>query len=196
MMIMNRLLFLLGCSGAMLCGAELAGVHSVYILPMSRGLDQYLANRLTNEHTFQVVTDPKLADAVFTDHIGESFQTQMEALYPPPPPPEKAAKPEGSDKEGKEGKEGKSRKDKKDQDSKDTNGPGLLTEPVNKLSNPALSSGFGRAKGTVFLVDAKSHQVVWSVFDPPKGATNNDLDRTASDIVSRIKKDLNPKTKN
>ena len=71
-----------------------------------------------------------------------------------------------------------------------------MTETVNKLSNPSLSSGFGRAKGTVFLVDAKSHQVVWSVFDPPKGTTNNDLDRTASDIVSRIKKDLNPKTKN
>jgi hypothetical protein len=157
---------------------------------MSRGLDQYLANRLTNEHTFQVVTDPKLADAVFTDHIGESFQSQMEALYPPPPPPEKPAKPEMKDKETKEGK------DKKDPKSDDAKGPGLLTDTVNKLSNPALSSGFGRAKGTIFLVDAKSHQVVWSVFDPPKGTTENDLDRTASDIVSRIKKELNPKTKN
>jgi hypothetical protein len=192
MMIMNRFLFLLGCSGAMLCGAELSGVHSVYILPMSRGLDQYLANRLTNEHTFQVVTDPKLADAVFTDHIGESFQSQMEALYPPPPPPEKP-KPEAKDKETTDAKE---KKDKKHEKGEDAKGPGLLTDTVNKLSNPALSSGFGRAKGTVFLVDAKSHQVVWSVFDPPKGTTNNDLDRTASDIVSRIKKDLNPKTKN
>ena len=192
MMIMNRLLFLLGCSCAMLCGAELAGVHSVYILPMSRGLDQYLANRLTNEHTFQVVTDAKLADAVFTDHIGEGFQTQMEALYPPPPPPEKP-KPEVNDKEGKEGKQEKDKKDRKGEDAK---GPGLMTDTVNKLSNPALSSGFGRSKGTVFLVDSKSHQVVWSVFDPPKGTTENDLDRTASDIVSRIRKDLNPKTKN
>ena len=187
---MKRFLFLLGCSGVLLGGAELAGVHSVYVLPMSRGLDQYLANRLTNEHTFQVVTDPKLADAVFTDHIGESFQSQMEALYPPPPPPEKPAKPEMKDKETKEGK------DKKDPKSDEAKGPGLLTDTVNKLSNPALSSGFGRAKGTIFLVDAKSHQVVWSVFDPPKGTTENDLDRTASDIVSRIKKELNPKTKN
>jgi hypothetical protein len=73
---------------------------------------------------------------------------------------------------------------------------GMMTDTVNKLSNPASSSGFGRAKGTVFLVDAKSHQVVWSVFDPPKSSNDNDLDRTASDIVSRIKKDLNPKTKN
>ena len=187
---MKRFLFLLGCSGALLYGAELAGVHSVYFLPMSRGLDQYLANRLTNEHMFQVVTDPKMADAVFTDHIGEAFQAQMEALYPPPPPPETPAKAEAADKEG---------KDKKDQKKEDPKAVGLLTDTVNKLSNPSLSSGFGRAKGTIFLVDSKSHQVVWSVFDPPKGSTENDLDRTASDIVSRIKKDLNPqnpKTKN
>jgi len=189
MMIMTRFLFLLGCSSALLCAAELAGVHSVYVLPMSRGLDQYLANRLTNEHMFQVVTDPKLADAVFTDHIGEGFQSQMEALYPPPPP-EKPAKPEVKEKDPKDAK------DKKGQKDDDSKGPGLITDTVNKLSNPSLNSGFGRAKGTVFLVDAKSHQVLWSVFDPPKGTTNNDLDRTASDIVSRIKKDLNPKTKN
>src|ERR1022692_3229480 len=45
MMIMKRFLFLLSCSGVLLGGAELAGVHSVYVLPMSRGMDQYLANR-------------------------------------------------------------------------------------------------------------------------------------------------------
>src|SRR5947207_220039 len=70
---------------------------------------------------------------------------------------------------------------------------GLATETVNKLSSP--TSGFGRAKGTVFLVDAKSRQVVWSAYEPPKGSTNNDMDRVASDIVTRIKKELNPKAK-
>jgi hypothetical protein len=50
------------------CGQNLSGVHSVYLLPMSRALDPYLANRLTNQRVFQVVTDSKLADAVvFTD---------------------------------------------------------------------------------------------------------------------------------
>jgi len=184
---MKRLLFLLSCSGMLLCGAELAGVRTVYVLPMPHGLDQFLANRLTNEHTFQVVTDPKLADAVFTDHIGEAFQAQMDAMYPPPPS-EKPAKVEEKDKD-----DAKSKKGRKNDDS---NMVGMLTDPVNKLSNPALSGGFGRAKGTVFLVDAKSHQVVWSVFDPPKGTSDTDLDRAASDIVSRIKKDLNPKTRN
>jgi hypothetical protein len=44
-------------------------------------------------------------------------------------------------------------------------------------------------------VDAKSRQVVWSVYQPAKGGTPKEMDRTANDIVSRIKKDLNPKVK-
>src|SRR4051812_9320187 len=93
MKIMKRFLFLLGCSSALLCAAELSGVRSVYLLPMGRGMDQYLANRLANEHVFQVVTDPKLADAVFSDHIGEGFEAQMDELYPPPAPPPPPEKP-------------------------------------------------------------------------------------------------------
>ena len=71
----------------------------------------------------------------------------------------------------------------------------MLQETVNRLDNPALASTFGRGKGNVFLVDAKSRQVVWSTFDPSKGTLNHDLDHTASDIVTRLKKDLNPKKK-
>jgi len=44
---------------------------------MRGGLDQYLANRLTNGGVFRVVTDPKLADAVLTDHMGTEFETQL-----------------------------------------------------------------------------------------------------------------------
>ena len=33
-------------------------------------------------------TDPKLADAVFTDHLGEGFQAQLEDFSPTPKPPE------------------------------------------------------------------------------------------------------------
>jgi hypothetical protein len=172
---MNRLAVLFCCSGALLCGAEVSGVRTVYVMPMSRGLDQYLVNRLTREHVFQVVTDPKMADAIFTDRIGEGFETQLEALFPPPPETEKEAKP----------------KDKE----KDEERTVLPTETVNRLSNPALTSQFGRGKGTLFLVDTKSHQVVWSLFDPPKSSNAQDMDRTASSIVSRLKKDLNPNKK-
>jgi hypothetical protein len=69
----------------------------------------------------------------------------------------------------------------------------LLGDTVNKLSNPEANSSFGRAKGTVFLVDAKSRQVVWSVFQPAKGATPKAMNSTANDIVSRIKRDLKGK---
>ena len=51
---------------------------------MPGGLDQYLANRLTAAGVFRVVTDPKLADAIFTDQLGAGFEQKLTALYPPP----------------------------------------------------------------------------------------------------------------
>ena len=172
---MKRLAFLIFCSAAMLAAADLASVHNVYVLKMAKGLDQFLANRLTSDHVFQIVTDPKLADAVFTDQLGEGFQLKLEE-FSPTPESEKPAPPTKAEKGGEESNP-------------------MLGDTVNKLANPASSSSFGRNKGTVFLVDAKSRQVVWSMYQPPKGSTSKELDRTANDIVSRIKKDLNPKVK-
>ena len=178
--VMKRLLLLLSCSGALLGGAELSGVHTVYVLSMSKGLDQYLANRLANDHLFQVVTDPKLADAFLTDRVGESLQAKLEEIFPPPVP----EKPAPDEKEEKAAK--------KDKDKDSPTNP-LLTDTVNKLDTPGSSSSFGRGKGTIFLVDAKSRQVVWSIYELPKGSSAKELDRTASDIVSRLKRDLNGK---
>ena len=179
--VMRRLaLLLLSCST--LAGAELADVHSVYLLKMSKGMDQYLANRLTNEHVFQVVTDPKLADAIVTEFIGETFEAKLEELFPDPkaepapdPEPVKREPPPGKDK------------------AEPAKAGGSLAEPVNKLANPASNSSFGRASGTIFLVWAKSRQVIWSAYEPPKDATSKELNRTASDIVNRIKRDLKKK---
>lgn len=67
-----------------LTAAELPEVHSVYLLPMGGGLDQFLASRLTQENVFQVVADPKAADALLTDRIGTTFEKQVEDLYAPP----------------------------------------------------------------------------------------------------------------
>jgi len=172
---MKRFFLLLCGSGMLLCGAELEGVHSVYVLPMARGLDQYLANRLAGEHLFQVVTDPKRADAIFTDRIGESFEEKLADILRSPEPVSKpaASAPEESD----------------DQPPRRT----LPTETVNKLTNPASTSGFGGAKGTVFLVDPKSHEVLWSVYQPSKSSNSSEMDRTASDIVSRLKRAMKPK---
>src|SRR5438876_11798510 len=82
-----RLLFCLMLAGATL-GADVPGVQAVYLLPMAGGLDQYLANRLTGAGVFRVVTDPKLADAVFTDQLGMGFEQKLTDLYAPPEPAE------------------------------------------------------------------------------------------------------------
>jgi hypothetical protein len=232
---MKRLLLLLGCSGALLFGADLTGVHTVYVMPMARGLDQYLANRISNQGVFRVVTDPKLADAVITDLIGEVFETQLESISPTPKPaePEAAAAPETktpapAEKTDKPATSAagapaakpaepaakpadstaktpqplvvkaeaspaieRAAKPAKSKVAESGTVVSMFGETENKVAPPI--STFGRGKGTIFLVDAKSRQVVWSTFDPSKGNRNHDLDRTASDIVSRLKKDLKPK---
>jgi hypothetical protein len=178
---------LLVCSAALLSAAELENVRSVYVMPMSRGLDQYLAARIAHDHIFQIVTDPKLADAVLTERVGEALQVQLENISPTPKPPEpeKPAEPEPV------AKTEKGPKRPKNLEPVPTSP--LFGETVNKLESPAQSSSFGRGKGNIFLVDIKSRQVVWSTFDPPRGTELRDLDRTAIDIVSRLKKDLTPK---
>jgi hypothetical protein len=206
---MKRLLCLLLYSGALACAGDLSTAKTVYVLSMPRGMDQYLANRLTNSHIFQVVTDPKKADAFITDRIGDAFQAQMDVIFPPPEPADDktdaadkadagktGAAKTGTDKAGTaktgtdKARTGKATK-AADKDAQDSANPVPMFGPaVNKLSNPALVSTFARNKGTIFLVDAQSREVLWSVYDPPKSFDSKDLDRTATDIVSRLKKDL------
>jgi hypothetical protein len=74
--------------------AQVSGVKTVYVLPMANGLDQYLALRLTSQGVLQVVTDPKKADAIFTDGIGARFEESFTSLF------ESAKKEKGGDKVG------------------------------------------------------------------------------------------------
>jgi hypothetical protein len=144
-----------------------------------------------------VVTDPKLADAIFTDHLGEGFQAKLEDFSPTPKPPE-PPKPAVAEPAAKTGDEPAppakpAHSDSKAKPAGDApSSPDLLGKTENTLTSPT-SSGFSRARGTVFLVDAKSRQVVWSIYEPPKDFEGKEMNRTASDIVSRLKKDLNPK---
>jgi hypothetical protein len=160
-----RLLCFLLCSGALACAGDLSSAKAVYVLPMSHGMDQYLANRLAAGQRLQVVTDPKRADVFLTDHVGESLELQLDDIFPPPEPPKPQPKPDEA-----------------------AAAPPMFGPAVNKLAVPV--STFGRSKGTFFLVDAKTRQVLWSVYAPPKATTGKELDRTANDIVSRLKKDL------
>jgi hypothetical protein len=177
---MKRFLLVLSLTGALAGAADLDQVRSVYVMSMAHGLDQYLANRLTGSHLFQVVTDPARADAVFTDRVGEGFESQLGALMPVP-----------QGKDAKEPKEAKDAKDAKDAKASDSSTPSLLADTANKLSNPALNSAFGRSRGTIFLVDRDSRRILWSVYRLPKSSNSSELDRIASDIVSRLKQDLN-----
>ena len=165
---------------------QLKQVQSVYILPMASGMDQYLANKITRQGLFVIVTDPQRADAILADRIGEPFERKLEELYPAPKKPEpKKPEPTNPEKET-AGKDA----DKADTGDKDT---------IEKKTGPDVGppidhpSSFGRVKGTIFLVDRKSRAVIWSTYDRPRSMRADTLDKTADQIVSRIKHDLNVK---
>jgi len=136
---------------ACLCAADVGSAHTVYLLPMANGLDQYLAHRITATGVLQVVVDPAKADVVFTDRLGEALQERLKALSP-------AAA--GEKKEEAEDKAG---------------------------DRPAAPISSVRGKGTVFLVDKASGNVIWSAYEPPRNTTPDELDRAARRIVEQLK---------
>lgn len=146
--------------------------RTVYVIPMAGGLDQYLANQLSAKHALAVTADPKAADLVFTDRLGEALSEQLDLWQAPPPEAEEKA-------------------DEKAEKKDEAKGDALTTFPKAAKARPVFSS-FGGGKGTLFLVDAKTRQVVWSTFERPKDNEPQHLDRTAERIVSRLKKDLQP----
>jgi len=155
---------LLLCSFPLLAG--LADVKSVYLLPMSHGMDQYLANHLVKAGFYRVVTDPKRADAVFTDRVGEVLESQLKELYAEPKPAGDK-KPEAKD-----------------------------TKEVSGYAGAApRASSFSAGKGNIFLVDVKSRAVVWSIHARPKQITPQQLDQTAARVVRSLDETLHPKPK-
>lgn len=150
--------------------ADLAQVQAVYMLPMSYGLEQYLANRITGLGFLRVVTDPAKADAVFTDKLGKGFEQELTRLYPPP-------KPEGKEEEAETKAE-----------TKDDSG-----QTKREQASFGASGGFSRGKGNLFLVDRRTHTVIWSIYDKPKNATSAVLDDTAERITRQLLKDFKGK---
>ena len=151
--------------------AGLMQIRSVYVLPMSGGLDQYLANKLTASGRYQVVTNPEDADAVITDRIGTDFRDRMEELYPPPPPP---PPPPG---------------EKPAEEKKPAEEQSMGAALGEAAGGTARSSSFTRSRGNVFLVDRGSRRVVWSTYLRPRSTAPDELNRTAEQIVSRLSKD-------
>lgn len=147
---------------------ELKQIKKVYFLQMTAGFDQYLAHQLTLGNVFEVVTDPKLADAIFSDRIGEGLEAKLLELFPPPKPPEDA-----------KAKEAKEVKEKAF--NKDLAGSGAATHPP---------STWGRGRGNIYLIDRHSRNVVWSAFQKAKTSRAVDLDKTAGLVIQKLKKDL------
>ncbi len=152
-----------GSLPAQTASAARATWHQVYVLPMPAGLDQYLADWLTRERIAQVVTDPKTADLVMTDRLGEAFEQQLAAIRPAPPkkPVEKPAE------------------DKKD-------------DKADKTVESAGASSTGHlfrssaVRGNIFLVDIKSGKVVWSDHEAPQAASDSNLNREAERVARKL----------
>jgi hypothetical protein len=142
--------------------AGLGDTRTVYLLPMTGGLDQYLAVGLTTGLVLQVVADPQKADAILTDRLGEGFEAKLDELY-------------GGRKKTDEKKEGKN--DGKSDD----------TQVFSRVQ------GGARGRGAVFLVDRKTREVIWSVYDQPKDATPASVKRSADRIVEKLAKVVKPK---
>jgi hypothetical protein len=151
---LKRISLLLVSAGLLLAAPrpELAQIHTVYLLPMSGGLDQFLAVRITEHSLFQVVTDPTKADAVFTDKIGASFEDLVRTL-----------------------------------DAK--NKPATTEDSYQRPSMSPLSRG----KGSLFLVDRKTGNVIWSLYEEPVRTDSLDMSKLAQRIASRLGKDLRAK---
>ena len=154
--------------GATLLGqtmkAQTTGTHQVYLLPMVGGLDQYLADWITRGKIAQIVTDPKAADLVMTDHLGEAFEQKLMEIHPP---------------------EVKKVEEKKSDDKKDDKTEKKIeTAGVSLNEHNAFRSSV--ARGTLFLVDVKSRQVVWSDHEKPPVASDASLNREAERVAKKL----------
>ena len=120
--------------------------RTVYVLPMAGGFDQYLAERLSIDHVMKVVADPKIADVVLTDQLGEAFEQKLAEI--------RAAG---------------AKKDDKD----------------DTRTHVAFRSSKG--KGTIFLVDAKSREVLWSDYEKVSVSGSSEvLNREAGRIAKKL----------
>ncbi|MGC4051459.1 MAG: hypothetical protein QM757_19045 [Paludibaculum sp.] len=148
--------------------SELLQVKYVYFLPMSYSFDQYLANHLTRSGLYQVVTDPAKADAIFTDRLGKTFENKLDELYPAPKPEmqvEHTPKPEEED---------------------PNTSPSDMTVKIPIAPQDRLGGGGSRGRGTYFLVNRATRNVMWSTYERSRTTQADALNETAKDVVERL----------
>lgn len=152
---------------------RVSAVQIVYILPMSGGMDQYLANSLTSMGVVQVAADPQIADAILTDRLGETFERRMADLYPKPAPP----------------------KSKDEDDDAEKPNKSSASDSVADMANSAASpiSSFGRGRGNIFLIDRRTRNVLWSTYEKPQNTSSDQMTRTAEKIAKELREARTPK---
>lgn len=52
--------------------------------------------------------------------------------------------------------------------------------------------GFSRGRGSIFLVDRRTRNVVWSMYAPVRGGMPDQVNSRAKSIVDHLRKDLKP----
>jgi hypothetical protein len=183
------------CALTLLAAASFASVNPqlhqvkrVYILAMGSGMDQFLANQFTKEQIFEVVTDPKQADAIVTDNVGEPFQKKLDDLYAPPPKPKTEV---DSTKPATDSVNSFDVGDSNASDAKPARKDAF--DGVDFSGGGNRPSSIGRGKGNFFVVDRNSRIVLWSVYERPKNSTPSELTKTAGRVVKHLKDDLTDK---
>lgn len=142
--------------------ADLGSAQPIYFWPMQSALDQYLAEQATTVSALGVTVDPKMAKAIMTDRIDASFLEAMDELFPV------------------EGREEKTTEEKTEAADIDFQ----MARPKNRPK--------GSPKGTVFLVDVKTRQVLWSTFLGDFYPNPKNLHREASKVIERLERELAP----
>jgi hypothetical protein len=163
---------------------QLHQVKKVYILAMGSGMDQYLANQITKAGVFEVVTDPKQADAIVSDNVGEMFEKKLDDIYPPPPKPSSSAKavPDATQAGVIDVGDSSTAVSKKDP-----------LDGIDFAGGNNRASSLSRGKGNFFVVDRNSRIVLWSVYERPKNSSSGELTKTAARVVKHLKEDLTGK---
>ena len=57
---------------------------------------------------------------------------------------------------------------------------------------PTRSASFSRGKGTIFLIDRKNRDVIWSIYSPSKSQRAPDVNKNATSITRKIQEQLQP----
>lgn len=55
--------------------------------------------------------------------------------------------------------------------------------------NYRVVSSVSRGKGAIFLVDRKTHNVVWSTYERPKNSSPDEMNHAAEKIAAKLEKD-------